>query len=94
MLGARTVLVLVMLLTLSPRCDAAPYTPSECCFSYIKSPLRLANLKGFYTTPKECFSPAIVFETKNGTKVCTNPEMTWVEKAVERLQKKKRLHAP
>ncbi|NXW19295.1 CCL14 protein, partial [Circaetus pectoralis] len=71
----------------------APYTPSECCFSYIKYPLRLANLKGFYTTPKECFSPAIVFETRNGTKVCANAEMTWVEKAVERLQKRKRLHA-
>ncbi|NXS39615.1 CCL14 protein, partial [Balaeniceps rex] len=67
----------------------APYAPSECCFSYIKSPLRLAKLKGFYTTPKECFSPAIVFETRNGTKVCANPEITWVEKAVERLQKKK-----
>uniref|UniRef100_A0A663EHC2 Chemokine interleukin-8-like domain-containing protein n=1 Tax=Aquila chrysaetos chrysaetos TaxID=223781 RepID=A0A663EHC2_AQUCH len=39
---------------------ASPYTPSECCFSYIKSRLRLANLKGFYTTPKECFSPATV----------------------------------
>ncbi|NXS67953.1 CCL5 protein, partial [Pandion haliaetus] len=70
----------------------APYTPSECCFSYVKSPLRLANLKVFYTTPKECFSPAIVFETRNGTKVCASPEMTWVEKAVERLQKRKRLH--
>ncbi|NWZ52170.1 CCL5 protein, partial [Haliaeetus albicilla] len=71
----------------------APYTLSECCFSYIKSPLRLANLKGFYRTPKECFSPAIVFETRNGIKVCANPQMTWVEKAVERLQKRKRLHA-
>ncbi|NXJ54009.1 CCL14 protein, partial [Spizaetus tyrannus] len=71
----------------------APYTPSECCFSYIKSRLRLANLKDFYTTPNECFSPAIVFETRNETKVCANPEMPWVEKAVEMLQKRKRLHA-
>lgn len=38
----------------------APYTLSECCFSYIESPLRLANLKGFYRTPEECFSPAVV----------------------------------
>ncbi|XP_076205190.1 C-C motif chemokine 5-like [Aptenodytes patagonicus] len=93
MLAARTVLALTMLLTLSPHCDAALYTLSECCFSYIKSPLRLANLKGFYTTPKECFMPAIVFEIRNGTKFCTNPAMTWVEKAVQRLQKRKRLRA-
>ncbi|NWS59014.1 CCL14 protein, partial [Chunga burmeisteri] len=71
----------------------APYTPFECCFSYVKSPIRQANLKDFYTTPKECFSPAIVFETRNGTKVCANPEVTWVKNAVEKLQKRKRLHA-
>ncbi|KGL87539.1 C-C motif chemokine 5, partial [Charadrius vociferus] len=70
-----------------------PYTPSECCFSYIKFPLRLAKLKGFYMTPKECFSSAVVFETRNGTKICANPEMTWVKKAVERLQKTKDLRA-
>ncbi|NXX56377.1 CCL14 protein, partial [Scopus umbretta] len=78
----------------------APYTPSECCFSYVKSLLQLVNLKSFYTTPNKCFSPEIflvisplLFETRNGTKVCANPEITWVEKAVEMLQKKKGLHA-
>ncbi|NXX20460.1 CCL3 protein, partial [Podargus strigoides] len=69
-----------------------PHTPVECCYSYIKARLRLAILKDFHATPKECFSPAIVFETRNGTKVCANPEMDWVEKAVERLQKRNRLH--
>ncbi|NXF36787.1 CCL3 protein, partial [Nyctibius bracteatus] len=71
----------------------APYTPSECCFSYIKSRLRLAILKGCYMTPKECFSPGIVFETRNGTKVCADPGMPWVKKAVEKLQKMKGPHA-
>ncbi|KAM9227980.1 C-C motif chemokine 17 [Leptosomus discolor] len=94
MLGARKVLVLMMLLTLSPCCDAAPYAPFECCFSYIKSPIRLANLKSSYKTPKDCFCQAIVFETRNGSKVCADPEMTWVQKAVQRLQKKEGLHAP
>ncbi|NWT40931.1 CCL3 protein, partial [Chroicocephalus maculipennis] len=70
-----------------------PHTPTECCFNYIKSPLRQSVLKGFYITPKECFSTAVVFETRNGTKVCANPAMNWVGKAVERLQKKKELRA-
>ncbi|XP_063188642.1 C-C motif chemokine 5-like [Chroicocephalus ridibundus] len=94
MLAARTLLVLVVLLTLSSRCNAGPHTPTECCFNYIKSPLRQSVLKGFYITPKECFSTAVVFETRNGTKVCANPAMNWVGKAVERLQKKKELRAP
>ncbi|NXA08371.1 CCL14 protein, partial [Sapayoa aenigma] len=71
----------------------APYSPTECCFNYIKGPLRLANLKAFYSTPRECFFPATVFETKNGNKVCANPEETWVQTAVGRLQKRKGLRA-
>ncbi|NXY76357.1 CCL4 protein, partial [Glareola pratincola] len=70
-----------------------PYAPTECCFSYIKSPLRLSVLKDFYVTPKECFSAAVVFETRNGTKVCANPELPWVQKAMEKLQKRKELRA-
>uniref|UniRef100_A0A8B9BN91 Chemokine interleukin-8-like domain-containing protein n=1 Tax=Anser brachyrhynchus TaxID=132585 RepID=A0A8B9BN91_9AVES len=37
-----------------------PHTPSECCFDYLKLPLRSDVLKDFYTTPKECFYPGIV----------------------------------
>ncbi|NXS14165.1 CCL14 protein, partial [Neodrepanis coruscans] len=68
------------------------YSPMECCFRYVKAPLRLANLKDFYSTPRECFSPAIVFETKDGHKVCANPKEMWVQRAVGKLQKNKRLH--
>ncbi|NWV89425.1 CCL14 protein, partial [Machaerirhynchus nigripectus] len=70
----------------------APYAPSECCFGYVNGRLRMANLKGSYSTPRECFSPAIVFETKKGVKLCANPQEKWVQTAVE-LLKKKRLHA-
>ncbi|NWR61663.1 CCL14 protein, partial [Bucorvus abyssinicus] len=71
----------------------APYRPSECCFSFAKGPLRLAKLRSFHRTPKDCYNPAVVFETKNGTKVCANPEETWVEKRVESLQKRNGLDA-
>ncbi|NWT55136.1 CCL14 protein, partial [Erythrocercus mccallii] len=72
---------------------AAPYTPCECCFDYVKGALRLDNLVGFYSTPRECFSPAIVFETKKGAKICAKPEEKWVKRAVRELLKRKRLHA-
>ncbi|XP_023790153.1 C-C motif chemokine 14-like [Cyanistes caeruleus] len=94
MLTARTVLLLVVLLTLSPCSDAAPYTPAECCFDHLKGPLRLDNLVGFYSTPRECFLPAVVFETKKGAKVCANPEDNWVKRAVRMLKKKQGFHAP
>ncbi|NXB98817.1 CCL14 protein, partial [Orthonyx spaldingii] len=72
---------------------SAPYAPSECCFDYVKGRLRLANLVGFYSTPRECFSPAVVFETKKGAKVCANPEEKWVQIAVGQLLTEKRLRA-
>ncbi|NWW71880.1 CCL14 protein, partial [Climacteris rufus] len=71
----------------------APYAPAECCFHYVTSPLRLANLVGFYSTPRECFLPAIVFETRKGAKVCANQKEPWVKRAIGVLQKKKELHA-
>ncbi|NWI06952.1 CCL14 protein, partial [Tichodroma muraria] len=70
-----------------------PYAPSECCFKYAKRVLQLGNLVGFYSKPRECFSPAIVFTTKKGDKVCANPEEKWVKRAVTELQKKKGLCA-
>ncbi|NXM02015.1 CCL14 protein, partial [Tyrannus savana] len=70
-----------------------PYSPSECCFHYVKAALRLANLKDFYSTSRECFLPATVFKTKNGIKVCANPEEPWVQRAVGKLQKRKGLRA-
>ncbi|KAK2545772.1 Ccl17 [Columba livia] len=60
MLTARTAQVLTALLTLSLCCDAAPSSPSECCYDYRNSRLPLAKLKGYYIAPPECFDPAIV----------------------------------
>ncbi|NXB11771.1 CCL14 protein, partial [Cnemophilus loriae] len=70
----------------------APYSPAECCFDYVKGALRLDNLMSFYSTPRECFSSAIVFVTKKKAKVCANPDEKWVKRAVRELQKEERLH--
>ncbi|XP_030812162.1 C-C motif chemokine 3-like [Camarhynchus parvulus] len=94
MLTARPVLLLVGLLTLLPCCHAAPYVPAECCFDYVKGVLRLDILLGFNSTSRECYYPAIVFETKKGAKVCANPEEKWVKRAVKMLLRKKELRAP
>ncbi|NXH96734.1 CCL14 protein, partial [Pachycephala philippinensis] len=67
----------------------APYAPSECCFGYVKGRLRVANLVCSYSTPQECFFPAIVFETKKGVKLCADPKEKWVQTTVKELLKKK-----
>ncbi|XP_009089121.1 C-C motif chemokine 3-like [Serinus canaria] len=94
MLTARPVLLLLGLLALSLCCHAAPYSPAECCFDYVKGVLRLDYLLDFYPTGRECYFPAVVFETKKGAKVCAKPEEKWVKRAVKVLQKKKEPRAP
>ncbi|XP_054497011.1 C-C motif chemokine 5-like [Agelaius tricolor] len=94
MLTARPVLLLAGLLTFSLCSHAAPYTPAECCFGYIKGVLRLDVLLGFNFTTRECYFPAIVFDTKKGAKICANPEDKWVKRAVKELLKRKELRAP
>ncbi|NXT11075.1 CCL14 protein, partial [Prunella fulvescens] len=66
----------------------APYTPAECCFDHVRGALRLELLTSSYSTPRECFLPAVVFKTKKGVKVCANPEEKWVKRAVRILKKK------
>ncbi|KAM6057748.1 PREDICTED: C-C motif chemokine 4-like [Chlamydotis macqueenii] len=90
--GARVILLLAMLLTLSPCCSVGFHSPVECCFGYRKLQLPVAYLMDFYRTSTDCFMPAVVFETKNRTKICTNPENSWVKKAIQNLQKRKRSH--
>uniref|UniRef100_A0A8C9MTS9 Uncharacterized protein n=1 Tax=Serinus canaria TaxID=9135 RepID=A0A8C9MTS9_SERCA len=40
--------------------SAAPYSPAECCFDYVKGVLRLDYLLDFYPTGRECYFPAVV----------------------------------
>ncbi|NP_001280238.1 chemokine (C-C motif) ligand 17 precursor [Gallus gallus] len=88
MLSTKLVLLLLLLLSIFQYSSAAPYAPSECCYEHTKFALRLEALKSFYETSHDCLLQAIVFVTKNGTKVCSKPNAPWVKKAVKYLQKK------
>ncbi|XP_071899926.1 C-C motif chemokine 5 [Anas platyrhynchos] len=89
MLSTRPVLLLLLLLTFSQHCATALYTPTECCFDYAQKPVRIANIKSFYTTPNDCALPAVVFVTAAGFKVCNNPQKPWVKKTLNKLRRKK-----
>ncbi|XP_064314199.1 C-C motif chemokine 5-like [Phalacrocorax carbo] len=87
MLTARTVLLLVLLLTFSLHHTAAHSSPTECCYKHAQR--RIQHIQSFYETPKDCSLPAVVFVTLRGVKICTNPKKPWVKQAIERLQRKK-----
>uniref|UniRef100_A0A8C3UWG5 Chemokine interleukin-8-like domain-containing protein n=1 Tax=Catharus ustulatus TaxID=91951 RepID=A0A8C3UWG5_CATUS len=58
-----------------------PYSPSECCFGYLKRPLRLDTLL-------DCPKPAVVIVAGSGDQICADPKKDWVAKTIKRLQKK------
>ncbi|NXC76412.1 CCL4 protein, partial [Anhinga anhinga] len=86
MLTARTVLLLVLLLTFSLHHAAAHFMPTECCFSYAQK--RIRHVQSFYETP-DCSLPAVVFVTPSGKRICTDPKEPWVVHAIKKLQSKK-----
>ncbi|NXF68506.1 CCL17 protein, partial [Ciccaba nigrolineata] len=87
MLAARTVLLLVLLLTFSLHHATAHFSPSECCYEHVQKPIR--NIKSFYHTPRDCSTPAVVIVTASGAKICADPQQPWVKRVMKRIQKKK-----
>ncbi|NXX56379.1 CCL3 protein, partial [Scopus umbretta] len=87
MLTARTVLLLMLLLTFSLHHAAAHFTPTECCFKYAQKPVQ--HMQSFYETPRDCSLPAVVFVAATGDEICANPKKPWVKRAMKKLQRKK-----
>uniref|UniRef100_A0A8C8VLD8 C-C motif chemokine n=1 Tax=Pelusios castaneus TaxID=367368 RepID=A0A8C8VLD8_9SAUR len=58
----------------------APGAPDKCCFKFQTSKIRKGNIVGWYFTSPECPHPAVVFQTRVGKEICTNPDKPWVKK--------------
>uniref|UniRef100_A0A8C8RCQ5 C-C motif chemokine n=1 Tax=Pelusios castaneus TaxID=367368 RepID=A0A8C8RCQ5_9SAUR len=54
----------------------------DCCLSYSKVRLPRGVIRGYteQLSTEVCDINAIIFHTKNGLKVCANPEQRWVKR--------------
>uniref|UniRef100_A0A671SXX0 Chemokine interleukin-8-like domain-containing protein n=1 Tax=Sinocyclocheilus anshuiensis TaxID=1608454 RepID=A0A671SXX0_9TELE len=61
---------------------------STCCgeLSKVKIPVKL--VVSFYWTSSNCARRAIVFQTKAGKEFCVDPESTWVNGHVDKVDKR------
>uniref|UniRef100_A0A8C6V550 C-C motif chemokine n=1 Tax=Naja naja TaxID=35670 RepID=A0A8C6V550_NAJNA len=59
--------------------------PTFCCFSFTKRPIPLNLLKSFEYTSGRCNLAAVVFLTKRGHKICTDPSEAWVQDRIRAL---------
>ncbi|XP_023421800.1 C-C motif chemokine 17 isoform X1 [Cavia porcellus] len=62
----------------------------ECCLDYFKGAIPIRKLVSWYRTSDECPKDAIVFETVQNRRICSNPEDRHVKKAVRHLQSRKK----
>ncbi|CAM4734288.1 unnamed protein product [Leuciscus chuanchicus] len=64
---------------------------AKCCgeFSKVKIPVKLVT--SYYWTSSECPRRAIVFQILKGREICVDPETTWVNHHVDKVDKRTRV---
>uniref|UniRef100_A0A8C1UY08 Chemokine interleukin-8-like domain-containing protein n=1 Tax=Cyprinus carpio TaxID=7962 RepID=A0A8C1UY08_CYPCA len=61
----------------------------KCCgeeFTVVKIPVKLVT--SYYRTSSSCARRAIVFQTKAGREICVDPESTWVNGHIDKVDKR------
>ncbi|PNI47450.1 CCL14 isoform 1 [Pan troglodytes] len=66
--------------------SGGPYHPSECCFTYTTYKIPRQRIMDYYETNSQCSKPGIVFITKRGHSICTNPSDKWVQDYIKDME--------
>ncbi|XP_006115926.1 C-C motif chemokine 3-like [Pelodiscus sinensis] len=61
-------------------------TPTSCCFNYVAKPIPRALVVKYRHTSSKCSMPAVIFTTKKGREVCSNPTATWVQELIKHVK--------
>ncbi|KAK2900564.1 hypothetical protein QQF64_015477 [Cirrhinus molitorella] len=84
-----SVTVIVLLVAaLSVLCTDA--SALSCCRKYTKGQIPMAIIRGYsiQTITRNCHIDAVIFHTKGGRNVCTDPSKTWVMDNIRKLREK------
>uniref|UniRef100_A0A2K6EAP0 C-C motif chemokine ligand 14 n=1 Tax=Macaca nemestrina TaxID=9545 RepID=A0A2K6EAP0_MACNE len=61
-------------------------SPSECCLTYTTHKILRQRIMDYYETNSQCSKPRIVFITKRGHSICTNPRDKWVQDYIKHME--------
>ncbi|XP_036624745.1 C-C motif chemokine 3-like [Trichosurus vulpecula] len=56
-----------------------------CCSNFINHRIPQSLIIGFVRTSSQCPKPGVLFETKQGVKICANPAVHWVQRYMKSL---------
>ncbi|XP_055112945.1 C-C motif chemokine 14 isoform X3 [Symphalangus syndactylus] len=79
-------LITIALGTKTESSSRGPYHPSECCFTYTTYKIPRQRIMDYYETNSQCSKPGIVFITKRGHSICTNPSDEWVQDYIKDME--------
>ncbi|XP_038231870.1 C-C motif chemokine 14-like [Dermochelys coriacea] len=65
----------------------SPHMTISCCFSYRFRKIPRNAVAEYFVTSSMCSQPAVVFITKKGHGICTNPKDAWVQQYVNDLKR-------
>uniref|UniRef100_A0A2I3N566 C-C motif chemokine n=1 Tax=Papio anubis TaxID=9555 RepID=A0A2I3N566_PAPAN len=65
--------------------SGGPY-PSECCLTYTTHKIPRQRIMAYYEINSQCSKPGIVFITKRGHSICTNPRDKWVQDYIKHME--------
>ncbi|KAL6491282.1 hypothetical protein MHYP_G00016270 [Metynnis hypsauchen] len=57
-------------------------TPKECCFSFYTRPIPVTHITEYEETRLDCTNAGVIFTTKKGHRVCADPRVRWVKRAM------------
>ncbi|XP_060613713.2 C-C motif chemokine 4-like [Anolis sagrei] len=86
---AFSALVLLLVAFLGNPVASAPLgsdPPTSCCFTYTLRKIPRSHVVDYYETNSRCSQPGIVFITRKGREVCSNPAERWVQEYVNELE--------
>nr|XP_014717732.1 regakine-1-like [Equus asinus] len=87
-----SLVTLAFLLTLAALHSEASEEPANnqasCCFSFISRKIPLRFVRDYDRTSELCLMPGVIFHTKTGRQICTNPSDAWVQQYIRYLDGK------
>ncbi|XP_072501050.1 C-C motif chemokine 3-like [Notamacropus eugenii] len=64
-----------------------PSTPTTCCFEYTAKKIPPKYVVSYEVTSSRCAKEGVIFVTKRGFQICTNPKEQWVQDIRNHLDK-------
>ncbi|XP_012871884.1 PREDICTED: C-C motif chemokine 8-like isoform X1 [Dipodomys ordii] len=85
-------LLCLLLMVLSSQVLAEPDSatiPTTCCFTVSTKRLPIQQLESYRRiTNSKCPQKAVIFQTKRGKLICTDPKQKWVQTSMKILDQK------